>query len=80
MQQAGWVVTALPNWDSNRALLHALKEAGYRGQVAAAPRDPAHGRELAQAKVALVLNPFDDAADHAAAQLAQHLARKEPTP
>jgi Kef-type K+ transport system membrane component KefB len=80
LQQAGWVVTTLPSWDSNRALLHALHEAGYRGQVAAAARDPAHGRELAQAGVALVFNPFDDAADHAAAQLAQHLARKESPP
>jgi Kef-type K+ transport system membrane component KefB len=79
LQQAGWVVTTLPNWESNRALLHALKETGYPGQVAAAPRDPAHARELAQAGVALVLNPFDDAADHAAAQLAQHLSRKEST-
>ena len=78
LQQAGWVVTTLPGWESNRALLHGLKEAGYRGRVAAAPRDPAHARELARAGATLILNPFDDAADHAAAQLAQHLAHKEP--
>jgi hypothetical protein len=77
LRHASWIVSTLPGWDSNRALLHALKEAGYAGQLAAAPRDPAHARELAQAGVALVLNPFDDAADHAAAQLAQHLSRKE---
>ena len=77
LPHASWVVTTLPSWDSNRALLHALKEAGYRGRVAAAPRDPAHARALHQAGVALVLNPFVDAADHAAAQLAQHLSRKE---
>jgi predicted Kef-type K+ transport protein len=52
LEQAGWVVTTLPAWESNRALLHALQAAGYRGRVAAAPRDPAHARELARAGAA----------------------------
>jgi Trk K+ transport system NAD-binding subunit len=80
LQQAGWIVTTLPSWESNRALLHALQAAGYAGRVAAAPRDPAHARDLARAGAALILNPFDDAADHAAAQLAQRLTCQEPVP
>jgi Trk K+ transport system NAD-binding subunit len=80
LQQCGWVVTTLPTWESNRALLHALKEAGFSGRVAAAPRDPAHAQQLVQAGVPLVLNPFDDAADHAAALLAKHLDNKESAP
>jgi len=38
-------------------------------------RDPAHGRALVAAGVALILNPFEDAADHAARRLAQTLAQ-----
>jgi len=64
--KARWVVSSLPLWEANRGLLHALKEVGYKGQVAAVARDPAHRRQLEAAGLALVLSPFDDAADHAA--------------
>ena len=71
LQHARWAVTTLPQWESNRALLHALRTVGFGGQIAGAVRDAAHGRLLTEAGVARVLNPFDDAADHAAASLAQ---------
>ncbi len=70
---ARWVITTFPQYESNRALLHALREAHYEGRVAAAVRDPAHGRALAAAGVPLILNPFEDAADHAARRLAGEL-------
>lgn len=72
-----WVVSSLPQWDSNRALLSALQSVGYAGRVAAVVRDSAHAQRLEQAGVAMVLNPFDDAADHAARELEAALARKE---
>jgi len=80
LAQVRWVVSTFPQWESSRALLHALKAAHYRGRVAGAARDAVHARALAEAGVAPVLNPFDDAADRAAQHLAETLRDKEPTP
>jgi Trk K+ transport system NAD-binding subunit len=74
-----WVITTLPQWDSDRALVHALRPVHYRGRLAGAARDAQHARLLAQAGVAPVLNPFDDAADHAARHLAQVIQPQETT-
>jgi len=78
--QVRWVITTFPQWESNRALLHALAAVQYRGRVVGAVRDAAHGRALAEAGVQQVLNPFDDAADHAAARLARDILERESTP
>jgi MFS family permease len=80
LRQARWVITTFPQWESNRALLRALKAVHYRGRVVAAVRDAAHGRALAAAGIDQILNPFDDAADHAAARLAQDIREQETTP
>lgn len=64
---------------ANRAWLHALRSNHNAGQIAAAVRDAAHGRALAQAGVERILNPFDDAADFAAEQLARNMHDKETT-
>jgi Kef-type K+ transport system membrane component KefB len=77
--QAQWIISSMPLWDSNRALLHALQEVGYAGQVAAVARDATHRRQLEAAGVARVLNPFDDAADHAARSLRAEIRSKEDT-
>jgi Kef-type K+ transport system membrane component KefB len=79
LNQARWVISSLPLWDANRALLHALKEVGYAGQVAGVARDPTHQRQLEAAGVARVLNLFDDAADHAARSLHAAIRSKEET-
>ena len=79
LNQTQWVVSSLPLWDSNRAVLHALQEVGYAGQVAAVARDASHRRQLEAAGVARVLNPFDDAADHAARSLHTEIRSKEET-
>jgi len=75
-----WVVTTFPQWESNRALLHALKVARFEGEVIAAVRDAAHGRALREAGVQQILNPFDDAADFAAEHLAHTIHHKEHAP
>jgi Kef-type K+ transport system membrane component KefB len=78
LADAAWVVSTLPHWESHRALLHALREAGYRGRVAGVARDAAHGAELKRAGVARILNPFDDAADHAARVVAGEIGVRAP--
>jgi Kef-type K+ transport system membrane component KefB len=76
LQHADWVVTTFPQWESNRAFLHALRVAGFGGQVAGVVRDDQHGRSLDDAGVAMVLNPFTDAADFAARWLVSDLEEK----
>jgi Kef-type K+ transport system membrane component KefB len=80
LQHARWAITTLPQWESNRSLLHALRAAGFKGQIAGAVRDAAHGHALARAGVSRVLNPFNDAADHAAANLAMTILTPEHRP
>ncbi|CAH1747649.1 Sodium/hydrogen exchanger [Thauera humireducens] len=74
LQQVRWVITTFPQWESNRAFLNALKEAGFRGRVAGVVRDEVHGRALDAAGVNRVLNPFNDAADYAARSFAAEIA------
>jgi len=68
-----WVVSTLPQGESDRALLHALRDVGFRGQVMAIARDAAQARGLAEAGVADVVNPFEDAAEQAAQNIANRL-------
>ncbi|MFP5460530.1 MAG: cation:proton antiporter [Gammaproteobacteria bacterium] len=79
LREARWVVTTFPQWESNRALLHALSTVGFRGSIAGAARDAAHARALADAGIDLVLNPFEDGADLAARGLASRLHDMEQT-
>lgn len=81
LSEARWVITTFPDWESNRALLHALKASQFSGQVAGAVRDVRHGQALQAAGVQYILNPFDDAADHAAQRLAGQIhSSTEDTP
>lgn len=76
LRKAAIAVITLPQLESNLTLLGALTTSGYRGRVIAAVRDPAHGRALLAAGVHDVLNPFHDAADHAALHLRAVLGAK----
>lgn len=80
LREVHWVVTTFPQWESNRALLHALDTVGWHGRLVGAVRDAAHGRALASAGVSAVLNPFNDAADHAALRLAAEVHGKAGDP
>ncbi len=81
LENAAWVVTTFPQWESNRAFLHSLRGAGFRGRIAGVVRDELHGRELDAAGVERVLNPFNDAADYAARRFAAEIStsREEAT-
>jgi len=73
LREVRWIVSTFPQWASNRALLNALRAAHYEGRIMVAARDSAHARALQAAGVTLVLNPFDDAAEHAARRLAHDI-------
>ncbi|MDP1708073.1 MAG: cation:proton antiporter [Gammaproteobacteria bacterium] len=77
---AAWIVTTLPSWDTNRALLHALKALGVAGCIAGVVRDEIHGHALHAAGVAQVINPFLDAAEHTARMITDTLSPPEVTP
>ncbi len=81
LEDAAWVVTTFPQWESNRAFLHSLRGAGFRGRIAGVVRDDLHGRALDAAGVERVLNPFNDAADFAARRFAAEIStsREEAT-
>ncbi|MNC59206.1 hypothetical protein D3C75_1090010 [compost metagenome] len=79
LRHATWVVTTFPQWESNRAFLHALQQAGFQGRVAGVVRDDQHGAALNAAGVARVLNPFSDAADFAARSFAAEIAGNKET-
>jgi len=70
LQDTPWVITTLPQWESNRAFLHALRAAGFKGRVAGVVRDEAHAVALGRLGVERVLHVFNDAADHAARVIA----------
>jgi Kef-type K+ transport system membrane component KefB len=65
-----WVVSTLPDLESNRALLHALKARGYAGEVAIVARDEAQGTALKRLGAPTVLYPFRDAVDFTVEHLA----------
>ena len=80
LRQARWVVSSLPSWESNRALLDALKASGFDGQLGAVARDAVHHARLEKAGVTRVLNPFNDAADQAARSLCSEILAMEKAP
>jgi Kef-type K+ transport system membrane component KefB len=62
---AAWVVSALPDLSSNRSLLLALRDHGYRGDVAIVAREPEDRAALDSLGVSTVLVPVTDAVDRA---------------
>ncbi|TNF61472.1 MAG: sodium:proton exchanger, partial [Burkholderiales bacterium] len=73
LKDARWVVSTLPQVESNRALLHALRASGYTGQVAVAVRDEHQARVLAEAGIDRIFNLFDDAAELATRKVCEAL-------
>ncbi|MBS3997875.1 MAG: cation:proton antiporter [Hydrogenophaga sp.] len=77
LKGARWIVSTLPQADSNRALLHALRANGYTGQVAVAVRDEYQAQVLADAGIDHIFNLFDDAAEQATRQVCDALLNGE---
>jgi len=71
------VISTLPDLESNRALLHALMEYGFQGEIAIVARDEQQGAELWRLGVPVILYPFRDAVDFAADNILAALRRQE---
>jgi Kef-type K+ transport system membrane component KefB len=68
-----WVISTLPQPDINLTLVEALRNHGYRGQIAMAAHSEEDARALERAGVDRVLAPYADAADFAARTIATAL-------
>jgi Trk K+ transport system NAD-binding subunit len=66
LQQAQWVVSTIPQWDTSLGLLRALRQQGFPGKIAATAHDAYAAEHLQQAGADMVLLPFIDAAKEAA--------------
>ena len=75
-----WVVSTLPDYGSNRALLHALDLNLFRGHIAVVARDESDGVRYESFDRVEILYPFNQAADFAALDLAARIAAAELTP
>jgi len=80
LKEARWVVSTLPQVDSNRALLHALRANGYTGQIAVAVRDEYQAKVLADAGIDRIFNLFDDAAEQATHNVCEALTGTQSGP
>jgi Kef-type K+ transport system membrane component KefB len=72
-----WVVSTLPDRASNLALLNALAEHHYGGQIAIVARDEADAASLRSLGRVEIIQPFNQAADFAALDLAARIAAAE---
>jgi Kef-type K+ transport system membrane component KefB len=72
-----WIVSTLPDVVSNRALLNALREHDYGGQIAIMARDENEAEALRTLGNVEVIQPFNQAADFAALDLAARIASAE---
>lgn len=71
LDQVRWVVSTVRDGHTNRALLQALRQRGYRGRIAMAVHRQAEAETLQAAGVDLVLIPYRDAALEAVSRLMQ---------
>jgi len=71
-----WAISTLPDSDSNRALMHALLQHGFSGEIVVVARDEQQGAELWLAGAPVILYPFRDAVDFAAANLIAIMQRQ----
>ncbi len=75
-----WVVSTLPDIESNRGLMHALREHGFHGQLAVVARDDPVGIALEKLGVPTVLYPMNNAVDHAVGMLKDLIQPTEKLP
>jgi Trk K+ transport system NAD-binding subunit len=79
LTKSDWIVTTLATWEANRALLHGLKELASTSRIAGVVRDETHEQMLRATGVIHIINPFRDAADHAAQMITNELNLPEDT-
>ncbi len=69
LEQTRWVVSTVRERNVNRALLHVLRQQGFRGRVAVAASGRAEAEAFEREGADLVLVPYSDAAKEAADRL-----------
>ena len=77
---SAWVISTLPDIESNRQLFHALKERRFSGKVAVVAREEKDGPVLEKIGVQTVLYPMRDAVDHTVERLTALLRPEENAP
>lgn len=80
LARAAWIVSTLPDLESNRSLLHALAQRDLAGEVAIVARDDRMGAALKQSGAPVVLYPVRNAVDFVVEQLEAQIASGQPTP
>lgn len=75
-----WVISTLPDYATNRTLVHALRDQHYGGHIAVVARDEDEATRLNALGDIEVLHPFNQAADFAALDLAARIATAELSP
>ncbi len=75
LSHAAWVVSTLPDLESNGALFRALREEGFTGDLAIVARDESDGLALKQMGVPTVIYPTHNAVDYVVEALGAILER-----
>ena len=70
IQQAKWIVSTIPSYESNQILMSALKEAHYHGKTAISIFNSRETKNEKDIQTDLKLFPYNDAAEKAAEQIA----------
>jgi hypothetical protein len=76
LQQARWVVSTMPQREINLTLFQALRNHGFRGQVALAAHNQLDANHLVAVNADLVLMPFSDAAERVVLTLDERMTSK----
>lgn len=70
LEQAAWVVSTIPHYDSNQILVSALRELNYKGRIAISAYNEVDIEPAKKLRVDMVFLPYRDAAMSAAEQIA----------
>jgi Kef-type K+ transport system membrane component KefB len=77
LEGGAWVISTLPDLESNRTLLHALGARGACQRTAVVARDDSQARYFAEAGAAAVIHPIRDAADFVGVRLARMIRKDQ---
>jgi voltage-gated potassium channel Kch len=80
LAQSAWVISTLPDLESTRGLVLALRAHHYAGDLAVVARDEADGVVLKRLGVPTVIYPMNNAVDHAVDTLSSIIRPQERRP
>uniref|UniRef100_UPI004048871A NAD-binding protein n=1 Tax=Orrella sp. TaxID=1921583 RepID=UPI004048871A len=69
LKNARWVISTMPDLESNRILIKELRQMNFTGEMAVIARENADGMVLKTMGVPTVLYPINSAVDHVVAAL-----------